>query len=172
MGGEWHRGLLCSNVGWQRKRCQRDHRLLIGKSTGSDHRSGTRRADGHEGGWDNFPLAWVDASEGGIHFHASPSMLLLGTASAPASPSSPQHPPTRPLWGLLGLGCIYCQWLWFISRCLWPGTGCLQIAPQRVGKCRHLPFCEALSRNEKDSHKMLHGVGGGWVTRVIKSVMD
>lgn len=98
----------------------------------------------------------------GIHFHTSPSTVLLWVAPNqdhwPCTDSTKLTP--SPFLHLLGLGRIYFQWLWFISRCLWPGTGCLQIAPQRVGKCRHLPFCEALSRNEKDSHKML--CGGEW----------
>lgn len=109
--------------------------------------------------------ASVEIWEGGVHFHTSPLNLLLWVASTPDPLATelvqmPPSLPPPPYFGcLLGLGCIYCRWLWFISRCLWPGTGGLQMAPQRVGKCRHLPFCEALSRNEKDSHKMVRGRG-------------
>lgn len=103
----------------------------------------------------------------GIHFHTSPLTLLLWGASSPdllaaglvqTTPSLPRPPY---FLYLLGLGCIYCQWLWFISRCLWPGTGCLQIAPQRVGNAGICHSVKLFPEMKRTVIKCCTGGGGG-----------
>lgn len=96
-----------------------------------------------------------------------PLTLLLWVASNPYSAATglvrtpASHPSTLSSLHLLGLGGIYCQWLWLISHCLWPDTGCVQIAPQRVGRCGHLPFLRLFPEIKRTDIKCC--IGGGAV---------